>query len=55
VERAYTVTAAGTTFTIEFAPGEFVLQPGEILTIGIQNNAATSTDFVVTANWKELF
>lgn len=54
-EYAYTITANVTLQPIVFESNELVLQPGESLTIGVQNSGVQSTDFVVTANWVEKF
>jgi len=53
-ERAFSLPA-GALFPIEFKPGEMVLQPGESLTIGIQNSGVQATEVVATVNWSELF
>lgn len=54
-ERAYSVTSSVTAQSIEFKDQELILQPGESLSIGIQDGGVQSTDFVVTTNWLEQF
>jgi hypothetical protein len=53
-ERTYSATA-GSLPTINFEPGELVLQPGETLVIGVQDSGVQSTDVVATVNWSEQF
>lgn len=55
VERTYLLTDQVTLQTVEYNQGELVLQPGESLTIGIQNSLAPATPHVETINWLEAF
>lgn len=54
-ERSYGVVSNSSGRDITFKEGEFVLSPGEILGIGIQDASNVSTTWIVTINWSELF
>jgi len=54
-EYAYIISSSVTLQAILFVSNELVLQPGETLTIGIQDGGVQSTDFVQTVNWVEKF
>jgi len=54
-EEAYILNPDGGVLTIDFRPGEFVLQPGEWVTVGAQNSGVQSTDVGVTLTWVEQF
>jgi hypothetical protein len=53
-ERSYSLPA-GNLPTIEFRPGEMVLQPGETLSVGVQDSGVQATEITATVNWSELF
>lgn len=54
-EKAYTITSNVTAQYIAFAPGELVLEPGESISIGIQDGGVQATEVVATVNWREMF
>lgn len=54
-ERAYIITNSVTAQAIDYTDGALVLQPGESLTIGIEDSNAPNTDLVGTLNWNERF
>lgn len=54
-ERSYTLSQNTTQLTIQFRSGEFLLNPNESLSIGVQDSGVQSTDVSVTINWDELF
>lgn len=54
-ERSYTFSQNTTQQTIFFKPGELIVNPGETLSVGIQDSGVQSTDTTVTINWDELF
>lgn len=54
-ERAYIVTNSVTAQAIDYVDGTVVLQPGESITIGVQDGGVQSTDFVGTLNWNERY
>ena len=54
VDRSYAILA-GALLTIEFKPGEMVLQPADTLTLEVVNSIAQVIDVLVTVNWSELF
>jgi len=53
-ERAF-ILSSSIPINQSFLPGEFVIDPEEILTIGAQNSSAAGTTLVLTINWSELF
>jgi hypothetical protein len=54
-EFAYIVTNNVTLQAVDYRDGTVVLQPGDSLTIGVQDSGVQSTDFVGTLNWTERF
>lgn len=54
-ERRYTVTSTVTLVTLQFKPGELVLDPGDAISLGVLNASNAGTDHVTTVNWEELF
>ena len=54
-ERSYTLSQNTTQLSINFKPGEFLLNPNELLSVGVQDSGVQSTDVSVTINWDELF
>ncbi len=54
-EQAYILNQNEGVATIEFSPGEFVLQPGDWVTIGSQSDGAQATSVGVTLTWREQF
>lgn len=51
----YSLSANKTDRTILYDNGQFILYPGDIMTIAVQNSGVQSTDFIVTVNWEERF
>jgi hypothetical protein len=55
-ERQYVLTDTGTTQPhIPFSPGSLILQPGESLTVEVQNSLVQVVEVAATLNWKEMF
>lgn len=54
-EKSYAVSSNNPQIPIEFHPGELILNPGESISIGVQDSGVQSTECAVTANWDELF
>ncbi len=54
-EQAYILNQNEGVATIDFSPGEFVLQPNEWVTIASQSDSGQATTVGVTLTWREQF
>lgn len=54
-ETSYTVARGSMVLPVEFNSNELILNPGESISIGVQNSGVQSTLVILTANWEELF
>lgn len=54
-ERSYSLSQNTTQSTIQFKSGEFIINPGESISVGVQDSGGQATDVAITINWEELF
>jgi hypothetical protein len=54
-ERTYALSTADTLSHFDFLEGEIVLQPGESLTVAVDNSQNISTETIVSVAWCEQF